>query len=613
MRPHSPGVGWFWRRGVPLAAASAALAATAAAAAWLLDLDATAKIEMLVVPMPAAAVVAAACAATLWACWAVAARDGPVRPPRRASRPLGRAEVLAVLAVISTSVFLAAYHLDALYRWDESHTLAFFGTRRFSAAASQYDDPNNHVLHSILVWVVHNFAGWNRVALRMPAFLSFCLFLPALWWFARQEYGPRAAVFATALVGTSPYFLAYSISARGYTLMLLLFATALLCGRALVRSPEKKGLWATWTAAIALGLYTVPLMAFPAVTTAAWMVLTRWRTHGREALGGFATRTVAWSAAAVAVALVLYLPALIASDVVALGDHVRERSQFVIRPLPLLARPVVLWREWHWAIPSWAQGGILALVVVGAGVPARKRETGTLLLATAMSLSLLLAYPFLPQSRMLISALLAFMVVAGVAAAFVVERAVDHASLRWPRVATGSRRRVLEGGALALALGTSSWWASRPDALTENTDYFRALRSLPSMATSVADQIRPGDYLAICGRVEIRAMAYVRAAHPIEEDVAWYYPAGNPRFRQRVHRVSAAKDQIDAVGGSTSHGEASPGRLFLLEALMGEGRPRCYHDRPPARQLLEADWPDHQLVAAFRAGRVYTLNEWEPS
>lgn len=606
----SPGVGWFWRRGVPLAAGLAALAAACTAAAWLLELDATAQIERLVVPMPTATVAAASFAATLLACWIIAGRREPVSPLRSRSRPLRRGEALTAVAVVAAGVVLAAHHLDDFLRWDETRTISYFGTRSFWVAASTYQEPNNHVLHSLLVRVAHEVGGWNRVVLRMPAFLSFCLFLPALWWFVHREHGPKAAMFATAIVGTSPYFVAYGTSARGYTLMLLMFATMLLCARVLVRRPEKKALWATWAAAIAIGLYTLPL-AFPAVATMAWMLLTRWRRCGRDRFQGFAARTLAWSAGGAVVALVLYLPVLLGNDLSVVKNGVQEWWPLPSGALPALAHPVVVWREWHWSVPAWAQGGILALVFVGATVPERSSgRGGTLLLAMALAIASAPAFGFWPQSRMLIWALLVCMVAAGAGAALVLERAEDRASARWPKLAAGPRRRALEFAALALVIGASSWWTSRPDALTANTDRFRTLRVLPLMAVSVAEQMHPGDYLAVCGGVEMRTMPYVKAVLPMEENVGWYYPMQDKLLRQRVHRVAADGGRPAAADDSTPGAEASSSRLFLLEASMGGGRPRCEFDPPPARRHLEAEGLDHELVAAFRQGRAYALNEW---
>ena len=183
----------------------------------------------------------------LLACWRLARHgDGnfsfttegdPVGGGRRGS---ARAEVVLAAIVIATGVALSAYFLDVPLRLDESRTIVKYASQPFGMAVTSYQTTNNHVLHTMLVWAAHQLGGWNRVVLRLPAFLSFCLLLPVLWWFARREYGPTAAAFTTALAAGTPYFVEYATSARGYMPLLLLFVVALLCGQSLVRRPEGK-------------------------------------------------------------------------------------------------------------------------------------------------------------------------------------------------------------------------------------------------------------------------------------------------------------------------------------------------------------------------------------
>ena len=610
-----PGFGSVWRRGVPLVVGLAALAAVVAGVGWLWELEATRDVDR-VVPLQDAAVAAAVFAATLLGGWALVGRDVPTVPSPSRMPPPRRAEVLAAALVIVTGVVLAAHGLDARLEWDEGITLTAYATQPFSVAVSKYNDPNNHVLHTLLAWSVHKLVGWNRVAFRLPAFLSFCLLLPALWWFVRQEYGPVAARLATALAAVSPFFLSFAASARGYTLLLLMFVTSLLCARALVRNPEKKTLWAAWAAAVALGLFTVPLMAFCAGTTVAWMLLARWGAHRRDALGPFLTRTAAWSVVAVLAAAVLYLPVLAAHDVLEVGEFHRARRHSLAGSLPLPAHPVAMWRDWHLAVPAWAQGVLLALVVVGAAVPGRTggRRAALLSAAGLATCLLLLAYPFVPHARMFIWALLVLTTTAGVGAAVLVERAAFRASERWRGVWAESGRRALECCVVALLLGVSSWWATRPDALIVYRGSFRPLRSLLAMASSVDEHMRPGDYFTACRQVERPTLFYLRESYPFDKEVGAYSEAAS-QSPQNVHRVSAPEDRADGPGGSASPGSALPGeapteRLFLLEATTAGGRRRCDRQTSPAWESLEAQWPDHEVVAAFHDGRVYALNGW---
>ena len=333
---------------------------------------------------------------------------------------------------IGACVALAAYWLDLALGLDESTTIASYATQPL-AVASKYDRPNNHVLHTLLVWVAHQLGGWHRVVLRLPAFLSFCLLLPALWWFARREYGPTAAPFATLFAGTSPFLVTYATSARGYTLLLLFFAAALLCGQRLVEAPKRTALWAAWATAVALGLYTLPLMAYPAAASGAWMLMARWRRCGRHQFGPFLVKTAIWSAAALALAFVLYLPALATEGVADLRDKLEWCCYSMgVSPIAFVEYPFGLWHRWQLPIPAWAQGALLALVVVGAAARGRScGRKGTLLLATGLAWGLLFtAHPEGAAPRFAIWVLMVFLILAGTGAAVAFEGALARTA-RW--------------------------------------------------------------------------------------------------------------------------------------------------------------------------------------
>lgn len=605
--------GWFWRWGAPLAAGLGILAATGLASASLWATDA-ALLPWTSFQLRDAAVAATTFAAALLACWAIVGRRSVVSRPVLPS-PVGRGEACLAAAVTATAIVMAATHLDARIRYDEARTIASYATQPLAVAASTYDDPNNHVLHTLLVWVAHHFGGWDRIVLRLPAFLSFCLLLPALWWFTRREYGPTIALVATALVGASPFFVGYATNARGNTLLTLMFVAALLCGQALVWSPNRKALWGAWAAAIALGFYTMPLMAFPAVATVAWMLATRWRRCGREGFRPFLVKTLAWSAAALALAGVLYLPALAAEGLRGMQEEFAVKSHLTARPLQLVGHPLVLWRSWHLTTPAWAEGVLFALVVAGATVRGRTcRRGGTLVLATVLAWGLLfLAHPLLLPARMAIWALLVCMISAGAGAGLVLERALARAHGRWPRLGGTPRRDMVAGGVLACVLVASALRATADSKVVAGvTDYNRPSPDPAAMAWSVAEQMRPGDYFTTCRDVALPTVLYVRAVHEVDRDVAWYYAATTSPRPWSVHRLPAplSEDRHQAARrpSATADQTLQP-RLFLFEPINVRGR-RCDATYPPAAALLEAQWPDHELAAAFDDGRTYVLGDW---
>lgn len=605
-RDASPRVYWYWRWGAPLTAGLGVLAAgfLAATASW--DIYESTRSF----PPREVAVAATAFAAALLLAWATARVHAL---PSDGFRSRRRAELVAAAVAALTGVVVAAYYLDAPLGHDETRTL-LRAAEPLSVNVSRYPSTNTHVLHTLLVLIAHRFAEWDRVAARLPAFLSFCLLLPALWWFARREYGSTAALFAALFGAVSPFFVEYATNARGYTLMMLLFASALLCGQTLIRTPGKKALWATWATAIGLGFFVLPIMIFPAATAVAWMALARWRRCGRRELGPFVAKTLAWSAAALALAGVLYAPIVATEgvrdvlDALTLtygseGGGLTTQS----RVLLFLALPVSTWHHWHATIPAWAQGAFLALVVAGATVPARScGRSWTLLLAVVVPTgALLLPTLFPPRPRLAICALMVLLVLAGAGAGFLLERALAWMEPRWPGVVAGPRRTVLTCGVAALLLGAFATWT-----VQEAAPHGRASQpSLLRMTSATAGTVRPGDYFFACYRTATRIEVYMRGFHAVQEKARSWSPTPGRGTAESIHLVSAPEAR-PAPGASPSRSAgAGPGRLFLFEGWTNAS-PRCRPGVAPASAVLEANWPRHELVVAFDQGRVYAVDDW---
>ena len=624
-----PRLGWYWQWGAPLTAGLGLLAAGALAAAASWDFGEAARI----VQPREAAVAAAVFAAALLLFWKVARVDAKSLDDDWSAK---RGETVVAVLMASAGVVLAACYLDMPLRHDETRTM-IQATRPLAATASEYDSTNTHVLHTLLVWVAHRIAEWDRIAARAPAFLSFSVLLPLLWCFTRREYGPTAALFALVFGAASPYFVQYATNARGYTLMLVLFASALLCGQALVRTPERRALWALWAATIGLGFFVLPIMVFPAGVAAAWMVFAHWRRCGRKVLRPFVAKAAAWSCAAVAIVGALYAP-IIAMEgprdfIDALSLTYRTSNGGLntdTRALMLLAMPVYLWRDWYEAFPAWAHGALLALTVVGAAVPGRScGRSGTLFLALVVPTAALLTPMLFPlPPRMAIWALLVCVVLAGAGAGFLLERALAWAGSRWPRVAVGPRPVALRYGAAALFFAVSATWATRQMAAHER----RSQPSLLAITSSAAATARPGDWFVACDQVATRVEVYMHALYAVEQKAEWWEPVpgrSGPRSVVYVHHLRGFG--ADAASGVSWSPPAAPGvspsppaasgvsmpppaapgqgRLYFFESLTRAG-PRCRPEEVLTASILEATWPRHETVAAFDHGRVYALDEW---
>jgi hypothetical protein len=106
-------------------------------------------------------------------------------------------------------------------------------------AISVWREPNDHIVHSVLVNLSTALSPGGEAAVRFPAWAGALMFAAALAWLAWRS-GHRLAWPLALLVGASwPYVHIYSLQARGYSWMLALQAVLLLLlADALPRRPS---------------------------------------------------------------------------------------------------------------------------------------------------------------------------------------------------------------------------------------------------------------------------------------------------------------------------------------------------------------------------------------
>lgn len=197
---------------------------------------------------------------------------------------------------------------------DEGHTILSFVSLGFPRVATVYNDPNNHVLFSILLVPFRRISdneAWLRV---VPLVISLGT-LAAVHRIARNRLSPRLASPAVLVLGINHMFILYGIGLRGYSLSMCLGAAlfGFAVRRRIALSLSRRVLLAICAAAF---VYTIPsnaviALAFALVATArAWGRGHSARQTSKEAL--------TWGAGAL-LALALYAP-ILASVFEALGN-----------------------------------------------------------------------------------------------------------------------------------------------------------------------------------------------------------------------------------------------------------------------------------------------------
>lgn len=188
----------------------------------------------------------------------------------RAVRGESATHLVALAAIAVGAVALRLAFLGQPIRYDEALTFTEFASRPLYYALSYYPDPNNQLLHTLLVHVASSLFGDAPWAIRLPAFLAGVLVVPATYVVARLLYGRDAALLAAALVAASSSLVEYSTNARGYSLLTLWFLVALALAAYLAATGNRLAAVALAVAA-ALGFYTIPTMLYAFAVVVVWL------------------------------------------------------------------------------------------------------------------------------------------------------------------------------------------------------------------------------------------------------------------------------------------------------------------------------------------------------
>lgn len=424
----------------------------------------------------------------------------------------------ALFTILLVATTLRIRELSLPVFTDEAQTFVNYASRPLYATLSFYSHNNNHLFHSLLVHLIYGFFGSNVTLLRLPALFAGILLVPTSYAVARSFFGRDAALLSTAFVAGSYYLVAYSSQARGYTLVCLFFLCALLVGNHLLKGDDRLG-WLMLAAAMTLGLWTIPTMAYAVLALSVWLLLSGLANNhisiDSRWLRGFLLALLL----TVVGTFLVYLPALAVSGAGAVihEDYFASPSAGFFRELPgyLLA----LWRYWTRDIP------ILLSVTLGAGLVTaaifgRTRRTDGFVLCAAVGLSIptaLLVQGILPPLRVW---LFLFPLGFAVASAGVVA-VVQRAGLAIPS-------RILFP---MLALATTAALTLQAVQQDPMRDLLHAGMTQPEpLLRWLKDEVRPGDSV----------VAYERLMHPMR----FYLMQSDLLQHWAVHRGSLSAERI---------------------------------------------------------------------
>lgn len=257
-------------------------------------------------------------------------RDADLRPARAPRWWLALTAAIVLILIVTRVA-----GLDVSLWWDE----AFTAQRYVRGGRATFLDPelyfaNNHLLFTVLAWatarVLSSTAEW---VLRLWAFIpamAACALLVRWQWI---RHGPLVGTLTLTLATTSTLWLATTIQARGYGLVLAAATLMLLV-------PVSAGRRPTWAADLLVaGAGTAAMLTFPPAVAVYLAHTGLWLAHRTARI-----RLVVLTAAAGVVTLLVYRPLL--SLLFERADQVGSRWSEpitwwspVLAPLQLLGGP----------------------------------------------------------------------------------------------------------------------------------------------------------------------------------------------------------------------------------------------------------------------------------
>jgi len=425
----------------------------------------------------------------------------------RAAAAALRAETAAhkamLLGAIALGVALRVRVVAQPINYDESFTFIVYANRPWFIAWANYSEPNNHLLHTLLAHASTGLFGDSLWALRLPALIAGILTIPLAYAAVRRLAGRNEALIVAALTATAPILIAYSVCARGYTMLLDFFLLAVVCGLEVMawRSAQPWPLFVIWCT---LGFFTLPTFIYPFGALLMWLYLAGRRDPSNAALRLPAiARAAAWT---VALTAVCYAPAMATSGLQA-GINYSRGTQTTLAFLMTVWRPLRgIWRDFMRDLPPAMVAAVAASAVLGV-VRLWRSTSGSMLLVPLLALPALTVpvQRTLAPTRVwiyLLPIVFAYAAAGSIAAIAWIGVRLLHAGPSWPSATAATL-------ALAVCLRSTTGLPARYNEWNNNYEVY-ANSDLDEVAGYLKTSLANSDALVVGGLLDYPLEYYLR-------------------------------------------------------------------------------------------------------
>lgn len=252
-------------------------------------------------------------------------------------------------------------------RLDETYSFAMFATTTPLVALGTYETPNNHILNSVLMWLSVRLFGPTEWAARLPAYFVSLLIPLGILATGRTLLSPMIGMIAAGLFVGSTIGTDIATNARGYPIMIVTSLWLLALLPAL--REQRPGAKATAVALGVVGMYAVPVMAYPLAIAYATLLLAG-PSKGQK-LPTHVSSIVSIGIATLALSALLYSPAWAMQtgsgplDTLTRVAGPNDPSKGYFRLGELTYNLHAAWSQWTWPAPSLIAIGIFSAAIIG--------------------------------------------------------------------------------------------------------------------------------------------------------------------------------------------------------------------------------------------------------
>jgi len=286
---------------------------------------------------------------------------------------------LVVLLLITLGgLLIRLLQINSAVGYDEAYTFIHFASKSLRTITTDYSAPNNHIFHSLLVFISYHLFGNHVWVLRLPALLAGVLTIPAIYMAGKLVYDRYAGLIAAVLTALSPMLADYSVNARGYTLVCL-FSGLILWLAAVLHKRSSFGGWSLLALFSILGFYTLPVMIYPVCGVYLWLLLNWLMKDVREQdRSKYLSSLILSALGTIAISFALYLPIILFgtgfSSIVS-NEFVQSQNWFEFQQ-SIIARMARVWSEWTFMVPKavvyWSLAGFVLNLVLEKRLNQRK-------------------------------------------------------------------------------------------------------------------------------------------------------------------------------------------------------------------------------------------------